>query len=67
MMPPTPNALHWLPLARSASRLQAAAAFRPSGLTGMLATSPAGGVTIRQRQSSVTTETQVPVRSTGAA
>src|SRR6266581_4205635 len=33
----------------------------------MLAKSPFGGVTIRKRQSSVTIETQYPVRSIGAA
>src|SRR5262245_47866655 len=78
MMPPTPNALHWLPALLSASRFHDAATFRPSALTGMLATSAvmspprppgdgAGGVTMRQRQSSVTIDTQVPVRSIGAS
>ena len=67
MMPPTPNALHWLPPALSASRSHASAALRPSPLTGMLAASPFGGVTIRHRQSSVTTATQLPMRSMGAA
>ncbi len=33
----------------------------------MPSTSPRGGVVIRQRQSSVTTDTQTPVRSSGAA
>jgi hypothetical protein len=31
---------------------------RPSSLSGMLMKSPLGGVVIRQRQSSVTTDTQ---------
>src|SRR5437764_10195145 len=39
----------------------------PSGLTGMLDVSPFFGVSIRQRQSSVTTDTQLPVMSIGAA
>src|SRR6266705_3991411 len=39
----------------------------PSWFRGTLAKSPFGGVTIRKRQSSVTIETQYPVRSIGAA
>src|SRR4029453_5578528 len=66
MMPPTQNPRHSLPLAASAAASQAIAALRPSPFTGMLATSPFGGVTMRQRQSSVTTATQLPVRSIGA-
>src|SRR5262249_53508740 len=37
---------------------------RAACVTGTLETSPFGGVIMRHRQSSVTTETQVPVRST---
>src|SRR5213594_2237857 len=38
----------------------------PSWFRGMLAKSPFGGVTIRKRQSSVTIDTQYPVKSIGA-
>jgi hypothetical protein len=58
-----PNALHNSPRLRSASRFHASAIFRPAGLSGTLAVSPFGGVTIRHRQSSVTIDTHWPVRS----
>src|SRR5438477_7976136 len=38
----------------------------PSWFRGTLAKSPFGGVTIRKRQSSVTMDTQYPVKSIGA-
>src|ERR1043166_2152135 len=38
----------------------------PCGFSGTLVTSPFGGVRMRHCQSSVTTDTHVPVRSTGA-
>src|SRR5688572_26522692 len=42
------------------------AIFRASGLAGIIEKSPRGGTIIRRCQCSVTTETQVPVRSLGA-
>src|SRR5213594_4543448 len=38
----------------------------PSWFRGTLAKSPFGGVTVRKRQSSVTIDTQYPVKSMGA-
>ena len=58
MMPPAPNALHWLPLELSFARSHSPAARIPAALSGMLATSPLGGVIIRHSQSSLTTDTQ---------
>src|SRR5918996_4040126 len=43
-----------------------AAIFRASGLAGIIETSPRGGTIIRRCQCSVTTDTQVPVKSLGA-
>src|SRR5687767_12814003 len=55
-----------MPAASSFAASQASAIFRPSAFSGTLPYSPLGGVIMRYRQSSVTTETQCPVRSTGA-
>jgi hypothetical protein len=49
---------HCSPAASSLAGSQALPAARPAGVSGMLAKSPLMGVTMRQRQSSVTTETQ---------
>src|SRR4029450_13603966 len=62
-----PYALHCNPAASSFTGSQASSIFRASALIGTLAASLLSGVTIRQRQSSVTTDTQLPVRSIGAA
>lgn len=43
------------------------AALRPSGFNGTDSAPPLGDTVMRERQSSVTSETQYPVRSTGAA
>src|SRR5687767_13005155 len=45
---------------------QALRNLRASGLAGIIETSPRGGTIIRRCQCSVTTDTQVPVRSLGA-
>jgi hypothetical protein len=57
--PAMPNASH----CPSMAGVQALATLVPSAFRGRLATSPAGGVTMRQRQSSVMTATQFPVKS----
>ena len=67
MMPAAPYTRHCSPAAMSFAGSHDSAAFRPSAVTGMLETSPFGGVIIRHRQSSVTTATQYPVKSVGAA
>src|SRR5688572_16704437 len=64
--PGAPYALHCCPAAVSRAGSHALAAARPFGLSGMLATSPRAGVTMRQRQSSLITATQYPFRSIGA-
>src|SRR5919201_4862577 len=64
MIAAAPNGLQPLSAMRAGSH--ASAARRPAGLRGMLVTSPLGGTNIRQRQSSVTADTQTPVRSIGA-
>src|SRR5688572_26173302 len=46
---------------------QALAILRASGFAGIIEKSPRGGTIMRRCQCSVTTETQVPVRSLGAA
>ena len=58
MTPPTPYARHDSPAASSRAGSQLSATLRPSAFRGTLATSPFGGVTIRQRQSSLTMDTQ---------
>ena len=60
MMPPAPNALHCVacPPALSFARSHESATLRPARLSGTPGASPLAGVIIRQRQSSVTTETQ---------
>src|SRR5687767_1254869 len=45
---------------------QALAILRASGFAGIIEKSPRGGTIMRRCQCSVTTETQVPVRSLGA-
>src|SRR5688572_18720243 len=62
MMPPTPYASQ----RPSIDGSHASATFRPSPLSGTLVVSPFAGVRMRHCQSSVTTDTHVPVRSTGA-
>src|SRR5579863_1838246 len=66
-IPPTPYPRHCSPEDWSFSGSHAIAALRPSGFNGTDSASPFGGWVIRARQSSVTRETQYPVRSTGAA
>ena len=66
MIAAAPYALHWLPAASSFAGSHSLITRLAAWLTGMLAESPLSGVTIRQRQSSVTSETQLPVRSIGA-
>src|SRR5262245_48283960 len=66
MMAGAPYALHCKPSASSLTGSQASTIFRASALIGTLAASPLSGVTMRHRQSSVTTDTQLPVRSIGA-
>ena len=58
MMPPAPYALHWLPSASSLAGSQAAPIARAARFSGTPAKSPFAGVCMRQRQSSVTTDTQ---------
>ena len=58
MIAGAPYALHCRPAASSFAGSQASSSFRASGFRGMLAESPLSGVTIRQRQSSLTTDTQ---------
>ena len=58
MIPPAPYALHWLPSASSFAGSHAAPIARAARLSGTPAKSPLAGVCIRQRQSSVTTDTQ---------
>src|ERR1700730_6964244 len=62
-----PYALHLSAAASSFAGSHALATLTPSGLRGRLGRSPLGGVTIRNRQSSETIDTQYPVRSMGAA
>src|SRR5277367_4686341 len=62
-----PYALQRPPEDSSCAGSHAWAAFRPSALSGTDSASPLGGKVMRERQSSVTSETQYPVRSTGAA
>src|ERR1700733_5411401 len=62
-----PYALHCPPEDSSFAGSHAWAALRPSALSGTDSASPLGGTVMRERQSSVTSETQYPVRSTGAA
>src|SRR4030095_13916395 len=57
-----PNALH----EPSVFGSHAIAIARPAGLSGSPGKSPRGAVIIRQRQSSLTIDTQTPVRSMGA-
>src|SRR4051812_47095084 len=64
MIAAAPYALQ--PSAAAFAGSHASAILFPSGLTGMLDVSPFFGVNIRQRQSSVTTDTQLPVMSIGA-
>src|ERR1035441_8544389 len=66
MIAAAPYDLHWLPLASSFSGSHVLATRRPSALTGTPGKSPFSGVTMRYRQSSVTTATQEPFRSNGA-
>src|SRR6185295_13365541 len=61
-----PYALHCSPDASSLAGSQAFRTAIAAAFTGMLTRSPLGGVTIRYRQSSVTTETQKPVTSADA-
>src|SRR4029450_7538066 len=67
MIAGAPYALHCNPAASSFTGSHASTILRASALMGTLAASPLSGVTMRQRQSSVTTDTQLPVRSIGAA
>src|SRR5690606_20393283 len=64
--PGAPYARHCSPAAVSRAGSQLLAASSAFCVTGMLETSPLAGVTIRQRQSSLMTATQLPVRSIGA-
>src|SRR5579863_5082796 len=66
-IPPTPYPRHCSPEDWSFSVSHAMAALRPSGFNGTDSASPLGGTVMRERQSSVTSETQYPVISTGAA
>src|SRR3989442_2063548 len=65
MIAAAPYALQ--PSAPALAGSHASTIFLPSGLIGMLDVSPFFGVSIRQRQSSVTIDTQLPVMSIGAA
>src|SRR6185436_16401723 len=66
MIAAAPYALHWLPAASSFAGSHSLITRLAAWLTGTLAESPLSGVTIRHRQSSVTSDTQLPVRSIGA-
>src|SRR5438876_12106184 len=66
MIAGAPYALHCWPEASSFAGAHGFSTFRASALVGTLAASPLRGVTMRQRQSSDTTDTQYPVRSIGA-
>src|SRR5688572_9931215 len=65
MMVAAPYDLH-ASAAGSLAGSQLPAIFLASGLAGIIETSPRGGTIIRRCQCSVTTDTQVPVRSLGA-
>src|SRR5687768_14034097 len=65
MMVAAPYDLH-ASAAGSFAGSQLPAIFLASGLAGIIETSPRGGTIIRRCQCSVTTDTQVPVRSLGA-
>ena len=65
--PAAPKARHCSPAATSLAGSHALASFWPASFNGTLAKSPFGGVTMRKRQSSVMTATQLPVKSVGDA
>src|SRR5260221_13925903 len=68
MIAAPPYALHCAPgVAPSLAKSQLSAILSPAGFRGTPSTSPRVGVTMRQRQSSVTTDTQYPAGSNGAA
>src|SRR5689334_22149474 len=66
MMLPAPYDRHCWPDASSRAGSQLSPTLRPSALSGSVSYTPFLGVTIRNFQSSVMTETQYPVRSIAA-